>query len=223
MRIKVNGIELYYVKRGTGSPFVLLHGNGQDHTIYGALIRRLSRHYTVYAIDSRDHGKSSRVKYLSYLDKMKDTAAFIEALDLRKPLLYGFSDGGIIGILLAIYHPDILSKLIISGANTHPDGIKRPMLALIKIGYFFTRSNKLKLMLTQPDITDEQLRTITTPTMVLAGRHDIIKQKHTENIASNIPGSILWIINGEGHQSYLMSSDKLYMILEPFINEGFTG
>ena len=218
MKVEINGTGLYYVKRGHGPAFVLLHGNGQDHTIYRALIRRLSKIYTVYAVDSRGHGKSRKVSKLNYMDIMKDFAQFISELELEEPILYGFSDGGIIGLLLAIHYPHLISKLIISGANTNPDGIKTFYRILIKIGFFFTRSIKLEMMLTQPDISNEQLSQIVTPTLILAGSRDVIRREHTMNIAANIPGSIFEILDGEGHGSYIVSSDTLYFIMKPFLD-----
>ena len=217
MRINVKGLELYYKVSGQGAPIVLLHGNSQDHTIFRVLIKKLSKNFTVYAIDSRDHGKSGKVHFLDYMSKMEDVAEFIRVLEVHKPIVYGFSDGGIIGLLLAIHHPDLLSKLIISGANINPDGVKRFFFVLMKIGYFFTHSNKLKLMLTQPDIPEEDLFTITTPTLVLAGRHDVIKESHTKLIASSISGSVLKILPGESHTSYVLHNEKLYGIIKSFI------
>ena len=219
MRINVKGLELYYKVSGQGAPIVLLHGNSQDHTIFRVLIKKLSKSFTVYAIDSRDHGKSGKVEFLDYMSKMEDVAEFIRVLEVHKPIVYGFSDGGIIGLLLAIHHPDLLSKLIISGANINPDGVKLFFFVLMKIGYFFTRSNKLKLMLTQPDIPEEDLFTITTPTLVLAGRHDVIKESHTKLIASSISGSVLKILPGESHTSYVLHNEKLYDIIKTFIED----
>jgi len=217
MRINVKGLELFYNVRGEGPPVILLHGNGQDHTIFRTLIKKLSANYTVYALDSRDHGKSGKVKRLDYVSKMEDVAEFIHILEIQKPIVYGFSDGGIIGLLLAIYHTDLLSKLIISGANINPDGVKTIFMVLMKIAYFFTRSNKLKLMITQPDITEEDLYNIKTPTLVLAGHHDIIKEEHTKRIARSIEGSELRIIPGESHTSYVLHNEKLYEIIKSFI------
>jgi len=218
MRINVKGIELYYDVSGEGPPVILLHGNGQDHTIFRVLIKKLSANYTVYAIDSRDHGKSSKVKRLDYMSKMEDFAELIHILEIHKPIVYGFSDGGIIGLLLAIYHPDLLSKLIISGANINPDGVKKFFMILLKITYFFTRSNKLKLMITQPDIPEEDLYKIVTPTLVLAGHNDVIKEEHTKLIARSIEGSKLKIIPGESHASYVLHNEKLYGIIKSFID-----
>ena len=197
----------------------MLHGNGEDHSIFDVLIPQLSQKYTVYAIDSRDHGKSSRVKSLDYSSMMEDIAGFIQGLGIQKPVLYGFSDGGIIGLLLAIKYPTMLSKLIISGANTNPSGIKGHLLFLLRVMYFFTRNRKYKLMLTQPNITDAELNTIVTSTLVLAGSNDFLKEKHTRNIAKNIPNSRLKILNGESHTSYVIHSGKVFKIIKPFLDE----
>ncbi|MCL2253391.1 MAG: alpha/beta hydrolase [Lachnospiraceae bacterium] len=212
MIIRVNGIDLFYQKSGQGTPFLLLHGNGEDHTIFDVLTEHLSRDYTVYSIDSRDHGKSSRVKELDYDSMMEDIAEFIRELDIEKPILYGFSDGGIIGILMAVKYPQMLSKLIISGANIQPDGIKGIYTVLMKIVYFFTRNEKFKMMLTQPNIDIEELGKIVTPTYVFAGSKDFVKDEHTRMIAENIKNSVLKIFEGEGHASYVLHSKKLYDI-----------
>ena len=120
MYIQLNGQILYYEKYGEGQPFLLVHGNGETHEIFDVLIPELAEHYTVYAIDSRGHGLSASPKELHYMDMADDMAAFIDALELKAPLFYGFSDGGIVGLLLASKYPDKLSKLMISGANLTP-------------------------------------------------------------------------------------------------------
>ena len=217
MYFNTNGIELYYEKTGDGPPVILLHGNSEDHTIFDVLTKQLSPNYTVYAIDSRGHGQSSEVKNLEYESMMEDVAAFICEMKIKTPVLYGFSDGGIIGILLAVKYPMLISRLIISGANTHPGGIKGIFIVIMKIIYFFTKSHKFKLMLTQPNITDAELRTITTPTLILAGGKDVIKDSHTKNIAKNIQGSTLKILEGESHEGYVVHSEKLYDVIAPFL------
>ena len=209
----------FYEKAGQGKPIILLHGSGDDHTVFDVLTKQLSPNYTIYAIDSRNHGKSGKVKSLDYNDMMEDVAALIQEMEIQSPILYGFSDGGIIGLLLAIKYPALLSKLIISGANTHPNGTKTWFLLLVKFVYFFTRSERFKMALTQPNITESELKEIITPTLVLAGSKDIVKDEHTRGIADNIQGSILKVLNGESHASYVVHSEKLYEIIKPFISE----
>ena len=216
--IEVNGVELFYRQKGQGPPIIMLHGNGENHRIFRQLRNKLSEKRTAYTLDSRDHGRSTQVKVLNYIDMMDDVACFIRKLELHKPALFGFSDGGIVALLLAINHPDMLSGLIVSGANTRPDGVKMIAVVLTKIAYFFTRNQKYKLMLTQPDIKDTELASIVTPTLVLAGRNDLIKEEHTRNIAAHIKDSTLIILEGENHTSYVVRSEKLEGIIEPFLD-----
>lgn len=217
MKIKVNDIELYYEKYGTGKPIILIHGNQESHEIFDKLIEKLKSNYEVFAIDSRCHGKSENPKKISYNLMCDDIINFIKELNIEKPILYGFSDGGIIGLLVAIKEHDLLSNLIISGANITPDVFTTFDLLLTKLFYFFTRSKYIKMMLDEPNITIEDLKKITIPVHVLAGEKDIIKLEHTKLIANNIKNSTLEIIKNENHGSYIIHSDKLYEIIKKYI------
>jgi pimeloyl-ACP methyl ester carboxylesterase len=213
----VNGVDLWYEKTGDGPPILLLHGNGESHKIFRVLTEQLSQSFTVYALDSRDHGQSGKSRQLSYDMMTEDVRQFIEALGLDKPVLYGFSDGGILGLMLASRHPDLLSKLIVSGANTYPGATKKKWLALFSLIYFFTWDEKFHLMLTGPRITAEELGRIKVPVLVLAGGHDMIREDDTRHIAAAIPGAVLRIVEKEGHMSYVINSPKLYPLIEDFL------
>ncbi len=215
----VNEITLYYEKTGEGQPILLLHGNGEDHQIFDVLTKQLSNDYSVYAIDSRGHGQSTRVKELDYRSMAEDIVKFIRSLGLVKPILYGFSDGGIIGLMIAATYPELLSKLIISGANLVPEGVKKRYLNLFRFIYYITRSPNYRLMVTQPQISVEELHKIVIPTLVLAGSKDLIKETHTRLIAETIPNCTMQILAGENHMSYVVHSNKLYPILKPFLSE----
>ena len=217
MKINVNNVEIYYKNAGLGQPVILLHGNGENGEIFNDLTNMLSKNYSVYVVDTRGHGKSQKVKRLHYFDMAKDIKEFIEKLDLKKPILYGFSDGGIIGLILAVKYPELLSKLIISGVNTTPKSIKPFIRFLFRLNYFFTRNDKTKLMLKEPDLKYEELRIITIPVLALAGQHDIVKESDTRQIAAHIKNSTLKILENENHSSYVLDNFKLYKILEPFL------
>ncbi|MEG0513956.1 MAG: alpha/beta hydrolase, partial [Clostridia bacterium] len=105
MLCHVNEIKLYYEVSGIGTPLLLLHGNGENHKIFDKAIPLLSEHFTVYAIDSRGHGQSDAVSQYHYDDIAEDVKCFIDKLKLKNPVFYGFSDGGIIGVLLAAKYP----------------------------------------------------------------------------------------------------------------------
>ena len=217
MIIKVNNVDLFYKKKGIGQPFILMHGNGENHEIFDKIIDLLSEKFCVYAVDTRGHGKSSKTNKFNYQDIADDFVWFINKLKLDKPIFYGFSDGGIVGLLIASQHPDLLDKLIISGANTTPKGLKNRWIFLFKFLHFFTRDKKIKMMLKQPNISDAELQQISIPTLVLAGQKDIIKETHTQNIATQIPNSELKIISGENHGSYIVHSTKLFDIISAYL------
>ena len=120
MNVQVNGVILYYEKQGSGPPLVLLHGNGEDGRIFDRTAEVLAPHYTVYTIDSRCHGKSSRNVPLSYDLMAADVLAFSKALKLEKPVICGFSDGGIVALLAAIRAPELPGALIACGSQYHP-------------------------------------------------------------------------------------------------------
>lgn len=218
MILHTNGVDIFYEKTGEGRPCVLLHGNSQDHTIFDVLVEALAKDHAVYALDSRDHGKSGKTKELSYELMMEDTAGLIRQLGLEKPFVYGLSDGGIIALLLASKYPDLVSGIATSGANLRPDGVKEKFLKIFRFIYLLTRSRKFKMMLTQPNIGNEDLARISVPALVIAGSKDIIRENHTRHIARHIPNAELLLLQGEGHASYVVRSTKLYGILRPFMD-----
>lgn len=217
MYISANEVNLYYEIYGNGTPIILLHGNSETHKIFDILIDKLKDNYKIYAIDSRCHGKSEKTEKISYDLMAKDIIEFIKKLKINKPILYGFSDGGIIGLLIAIKEPKLLSKLIVSGANLNPNGMSRFMLIISKIGYFITRNKLFRLMIQEPNITIKDLQKIDIPTYVLAGEKDVIKEEHTKLIAENIKNGTLEIISKENHSSYIVHSEKIYNIIKKYI------
>lgn len=219
MIIRVNNVNINYEVYGNGAPIILLHGNSESHKIFDKLIDSLKTDYKVYAIDSRCHGESENTDKISYELIADDVIEFIQSLGIEKPILYGFSDGGIVGLLIAIKAPYLLSKLIISGANINPSGLAGFNLFFYKLAYIVTRNKLVKMMICEPDIKLSQLRQIKIPTYVLAGQRDIIKQSHTKLIADNISQSTLEIIQNENHGSYIVHSDKIYHIIKKYISD----
>jgi len=217
MKVNVNGINIHYEVYGEGQPIILLHGNSENLNIFDKLVEKLKNEYKVYAIDSRCHGESDDPEEISYDLMAQDVIEFIKTLNLNKPILYGFSDGGIIGILVAIKEPDILSKAIVSGANVTPDALSKMFIIITKIMGFFTKNKLFKMMENEPNITCEELQSIKIPVHVLAGEKDVIREEHTKMIAESIPNSTLEIIAGENHGSYIIHSEKLYDILKKYI------
>ena len=212
MKIAVNGVELHYEVIGSGEPLIMVHGNSEDHTIFNEAAQVLKDHYTCYLVDTRSHGKSSKVKRLHYRDMAEDYMEFIKALGLKNVTFFGFSDGGILGLLIGM-ECDLIDTLIVSGANTHPGAIADRMAKIMKIIYFVTRSDKFRLMLNEPDIRAEELQKIRCRTFVLAGSEDAVKREDTDFIAANIPNSTKRILEGETHTSHIVHNTKIADII----------
>ncbi len=215
MFITVNGIDIYYEKTGEGRPLLMVHGNGEDHTIFDKAVQLLKEKYTCYLVDSRCHGKSGSSEELHYQDMADDMIKLMEQLDLNDVIFYGFSDGGIIGLLAAADCPRI-TTLITSGANLTPDGVKGSLKLLIRVLNRLKKDPKLSLMLNEPHISDELLGRIKAKTLVLAGSRDLVLEKETRHIAAAIPGAVLHILDGEGHGSYIVHKEKVARLIMDF-------
>ncbi len=209
-------LEIAYTVKGQGRPLILLHGNGEDHTIFREAAELLSQYYTVYMPDSRSHGRSTKVKELHYRDMADDMVRFMGKLKLSDVIFCGFSDGGIIG-LIAAARTNRITELITCGANVTPEGVQDWLRKVFQRVYAFTRDPKLRLMLEEPDITDDELRKITARTLVLAGSKDLVKESETRHIAETIPDAELKILEGESHTSYTVHSTKLAREIMEFI------
>ena len=217
MNIKVNNVNLFYETYGEGIPIILVHGNGETHEIFDKLIEKLQANYKVYALDSRCHGKSENTKIISYDLMAQDVIGFIKQLKINKPIFYGFSDGGIIGLLIAIKEPRLLSNLIISGANISPDGTTKKDIILTKLMYYITRNKLVKMMVYEPNITCEELQKIEIPVHIIAGEKDVIRYDHTKKIAHNIRNSTLKIVPNATHSSYIVHNEEIYNIIKDYL------
>ncbi len=218
MDITVNGIKLHYEVYGEGHPLIMVHGNGESHKIFEPAIQTLKKYYTVYAIDSRDHGESEKVETLHYDDMAQDVYEFIQALGLEKPYFYGFSDGGILGLLLASKYPDLFGKMVLSGPSLNPHSTVTRWYIIFWLMAKKDKSDKSQLMLREPHITKEDLRKITVPTVITGGSHDMIRRSHLKKITRNIRNARLKIYHPYGHIIYISNNKrwgkKLHGLLE---------
>ena len=133
----------------------------------------------------------------------------MDAQGIDKASLLGFSDGGNIALTFALKWPQRVDRLILNGANLAPSGVKRSVQIPIVLGYGLTavlarfspeaarRAELLRLMVREPHIRPSELGRITAPTLVIAGTHDMIREKHTRLIARSLPNALLEIIPGD--------------------------
>ncbi|MBR3559951.1 MAG: alpha/beta hydrolase [Oscillospiraceae bacterium] len=215
--VRVNGVCLHYAAVGSGRSVLLVHGNGESHDLFDVQIAQLTEAgYRVYAPDSRGHGANERLNEYHYADMAEDMYCMIRALGLESPLFYGHSDGGIIGLLLAIRHPGTLGAMAISGANLSPEGVDPAFSEAFAAQNEKCPDPLITLMLTEPQIDPQSLGTIDIPVLVTAGEHDLILPEETRRIAGHLPHARLVIVEGADHGSYIDGSEIMGKLLIDF-------
>jgi pimeloyl-ACP methyl ester carboxylesterase len=219
----INGINLYYEVYGEGTPVLLLHGNGGKISAFKKNIPYFSKGYKVVAIDSRSQGKSFDTgDSLSFEMMADDFGRLLQTLKLDSCYVIGWSDGGIIALLMAIRFPEKVKKIAISGANIFADSTAfiPGMYKQMADAYAKNKNadvskpetkNAWKLFLLdylQPRLRFSDLMGIKCPSLVIAGDRDLISLEHTSKIYQNIPGAQLWILPHSGHATLIEHAEE---------------
>jgi pimeloyl-ACP methyl ester carboxylesterase len=202
-----DGIHLYYEVYGHGPPLLLVHGNSLSIWSIKNQITYFRRHYTVIAMDSRDHGRSGDAPGpLTFEAMADDLAALIDHLHTGPVLVLGWSDGGVEALLLGIRHPDKVTKIAAMAANLYPEGIVPEFFKMKGPAPKFdpahtpTRAERVEALdRNEPHIKPDALEAISTPTLVLAADHDLISDEHTLMIYHHLPNSQLVIFPNATH------------------------
>ncbi len=236
----VNGIKMYYAVYGKGDPILLIHGGLANSDYWANQVRELSKTHEVIVADSRGHGRSSWTKEPVGYDLMaSDYVALLAYLKIPKAAIVGWSDGGIIGIDIAMHHPDRVTKLFAQAANVMTDGVKPGLDKTPAFGAFIKRSageherlspaprnNKVflasieKMWASQPNWTKAQLSQIHVPTAIVLGDHDeAITREQTDFMARVIPGAKLIILKDVGHFAMLQDPDAYTKAVLDFLDE----
>ncbi len=213
MIISVNSTQLFVDIKGIGKPLILLHGNGEDHRIFNDLVEKLKLHFTCYLVDSRNHGKSMITDHYHYDIMANDIYELISKLNLVNPYFLGFSDGGIIGTMIAVKYPNIFQSMAILGTNIHKKGIIKKERESIKKIYEDTFNPLYKMMLDEPNLKFKQLDKIKFPVLIVVGEYDMISFKHTKAIKNHLVNSRLVVLEKKHHDDYIVHRDDLYDVL----------
>ncbi|MFA5058027.1 MAG: alpha/beta hydrolase [Opitutaceae bacterium] len=229
----VHGRRMYYEVYGSGPPLILLHGGG--NTIRGSFARQIplfAQTHRVIALEQFGHGHSDDVDgELNYRRMAEDTAELLRQLHVTRADIVGWSDGGIIALILAVQHPELVRRLVVSGANIRPDGIRPefrdpppappgPDKAAAPDQAALMQRKLQTLWRTAPtaaDIDERQLAQIQAPTLVMAGDDDVIRPEHTREIARLIPHARLCILPGTPHDTFSSHPDVVNPLILSFL------
>jgi pimeloyl-ACP methyl ester carboxylesterase len=234
----VNGIEMYYAVYGAGDPVLLIHGGLGHADIWGAQVADLMRDHMVIVADSRGHGRSTRnAEPFGYALMASDYLALLDVLGVQKVDLVGWSDGGIIGLEIAMRHPERLGRLFAHAANITVDGVDPAVadnatfgLYIERMGADYARLSPTpgeyeaflaqigQMWASQPNWPDAEVAKITVPTAVVLGEHDeAITRAHTEHMAKVIPGAELIILPQVSHFAMLQAPEEYTAAVRAFL------
>jgi pimeloyl-ACP methyl ester carboxylesterase len=232
--IRVDDVSIYCETFGAGPPVLVLHGGLGSIEGMSFQIMALAKSHFVIAVDSRGHGRSTGADGpLSYSLMSDDMVKVLDSLKINQADAVGWSDGGIIGLDLAIRHPERIRRLVAISANYNPDGLKYTpsdeKVPRIALRYWLLAPNPaqwpdlyrnvLTMWRTQPQYTLNDLGQIKAPTLVMAGEYDLIKREHTSQLAKAIPGSHESIIAHATHSVPIEKPDIVNSEILNFLDE----
>jgi pimeloyl-ACP methyl ester carboxylesterase len=243
---EVNGVKLFAEISGNGPPVVFLHG-GLNY-FDGAFPQQksyFSTFRTVIGVDQRGHGHSpDNEQPFSYREMAEDTAALIKKLDRGPVDVVGHSDGGNVALLLASHHPELVRRLVVSGANIRGDyeGVLAYLRFRLSSDDKFVGSLPLAMRneygQVSPDGTQHwpvmaaktkelwstrivmepaELHAIQVPVLVMAGDHDVISLEQTIEIYRDLPQGQLCIFPATGHSPMNERPDDFNRLTRQFL------
>jgi pimeloyl-ACP methyl ester carboxylesterase len=196
----------------------MLHGGLGVADYWGNQVPEFAKDHQVLLIESRGHGRSTRDDTRYTYELMEgDVIAVMDKLGIAKASVVGWSDGGIIALVMALKNPDRVDKIVALGANSDPTGVDMNVANGATFGQYVTNAGSnyervsptpkdynnfvaaiSKMWETEPNFTDK-LGQIKTPTLIMAGQYDVITDAHTRMMAEKIPGAKLEIIPNTAH------------------------
>ena len=222
--VELGAVKTWYDEAGEGEPLVLLHGGIVTNETWGPQLAELPAHFHVFAPERRGHGHTPDVEGpLHYATMADDTIAFLEKVVKEPAHLVGWSDGGIIGLIVVIKRPDLVKKLVAISANSDLEGVPKELrdglvstpadaddMAMMRQLYEAVSPDGpehwsvvydkfIEMAASEPDIPLEEVARISVPTLVAAGDDDIVTLEHSVSIYRAVPGAELAVVPGTSH------------------------
>ncbi len=224
----INGLSMYYEDVGRGSPLVLLHGGGSTaQTSFGAIMPALARSRRLIAPEQQGFGHTADIdRPLTFAQMADDTAALLDHLGVGEPAdVVGFSAGGVAAMELAMRHPSRVRRLVLgstffarSGLPSQVwDGIGRAtpadMPAVLRDALYEAAprrddvprmfARQVEVMMTFQDLSENKLRAITHPTLIMLGDADVMTLEHAAALGRLLPHAQIAVFPGSAHGTYI--------------------
>lgn len=255
---QVNGLNMYYEVHGKGKPgerpLVLLHGAfSATGTSFGELLPVLAKHRKVISVEQQAHGHTADIDRPLRVEQMaEDTIALLRKIGIGQADFFGYSMGAGIGLQIGVSRPEIVGKLVLASVTSNPGGLHPGLLegldqlkpehlhgSPFHEEYLRTapRPEDFPRLVEQvkdmnrhmPTITDERIRAMKKPTLLLTGDSDIVRPEHSVELfrllgggvvgdTVGLPDSQLAILPGTTHVTLVHQVAMLAPIIPAFLD-----
>ena len=253
----VNGLKMYYEVRGPqrGTPIVFLHGAFSNiESDFGKILPTIAKTRQVIAIEQQGHGRTADIdRPLTYEQMADDVAELLRQLRITKADFVGYSMGGGVAMYVAVRHPELVRKLVFAGGASHDtDGFypellegEKKMTSDAFVGTPWLKTymriapnkgdwpklvEKIKVLdLNWRGLSEDQVRSIKVPTMLIVGDADVVRPEHVVKmfrlLGGGVPGDLvalprsrLAVLPGTTHVTLISRTNWLLMMIPEFLD-----
>jgi len=243
--VDIDGLAVFYETEGDGEPIVLLHGGLADNSTWAAQFSGLSPYRRVVAPERQAQGHTpDRPGPLTYRSMTDQTVGFLVALDLGPVDLLGWSDGGMVGTLIAAEHPELVRTLSVTGSGFSSAGyVPGAMEALVALSpddedmmmfaamyaqaspdgpeHFPEVWEKMRTMWAEPFDWTAKVQRISAPTLVIVGDDDYISLEHAQEFSRKVQNGQLAVVPGASHLVPMEKPDLFTRLVLDFTDNPF--
>ncbi|MBM2809251.1 MAG: Pimeloyl-ACP methyl ester carboxylesterase [Chloroflexi bacterium] len=242
--VDAGNLRTYYEAEGSGDPLVLLHGGLCTIETFSGLTPKLAERYRVYLPERRAHGRTADVAGpITYEIMAHDTIAFLKAVNLSSAHLVGWSDGAVVGLLVALRRPDLVRRLVLIGQAINPEGVPPEVVEMMKLDkmpdmlppmlrdmyaavspdgpeHWEVVVDKVWQMIrTEPNIPLAELEKVSAPTLVIVADHDFPTVEHAKAMQRSLPDSRLEVVPDATHGLPMEKPDVVAGLVLEFLAE----
>jgi pimeloyl-ACP methyl ester carboxylesterase len=242
--IDTGRVRTYYEVSGSGRPLILLHGGMCTAETFDGQSPALAAHFRVYLPERRAHGRTADVSGpITYEIMAQDTIAFIESVGIEHAHLVGWSDGALVGLLVALWRPELVDKLVLMAQPVGWEGVRPELAPLLGAmtkemvppelrqayeavspdgpAHLDVVLDKLvALWNTDPAFPLSDLERVAAPTLVLAADDDVfLSIEHAAAMQRALPDAQLAVVPGASHAVPMEKPELVNRLIVDFLAE----